>query len=801
MNLSGHFTKIFLCQVVPNNEQKVIERFAACHNSDDQIATDLIIGFGEFNLIGFTSGPFLKMRDDTVFAELAGLVRDYQEVFCFEWEGLNENWDIVKRSPARALTFFKLNHSHRGDVKTDFGITKQILQDLKKKYTDCSAVVLGNIGWPELVIYWGADKFQSIDNSVFDLRTRYRWPNVSKFLPSTVAVDDALTFSNSYTIPAAQLINWVDCRETLTVPSLLSIDLEREDLTIFVKQSGNRLFKNANHKLKITITAVLGEYDYRIKLSRDDSGTKLLVQELVDLLQDIRKSPDVISTYTRISFCVDADHQTNSDLNPNEITDHTSTTALITSEQDYSKWVEYLNKLQHIEDRIGNNLVRVAPDLTQVLATYSQIKTRREFSDLFEDMYDFVEYVFSTLGRYVFETPKIAWLNAISRHRFDRFSHVSRMFQLAFDQRFNGAQLGMTNSSRSIFGLRPFGVQRVLKAARNVAKWSLAQVSQDDPQNTPFQWKGFTVFGYPVERLRLPFAVINLRSANLLRPDQWWTITHACGHELYISTQLDQHRTCSLTIDRLEKYFCEAGWEKGRCRSEAERIIEELFADVFTYHIAFDSSWVRQKNATWYHMAMEFEGQSVNSELNEHILRTLFLFFYDLKWREVIPDNFKLRERSNTNNEDSKPKDTNQDDLSPHKYALEYLDRYSSMEELFKMIISYELATVAERCRPLFAEIDIGRIVSLFELVEHMQLFIKKLMKRRINSLSALNSNRASRLACKLQEGSIIFDHQANPAEIIAAATICSIEQFESPNEYRDSPWQLAAILSLLDYA
>jgi hypothetical protein len=845
------FTRLMLCRVIPSKESDVLRVL------EEAGATEVLFALGEYDLIGIAHDlNFDRASRDEVLGRLASSVRDYQEVLCFKWHNCFKAISRSQPYPIWALSFFKMNsallHDHDPGIDGEHDLAKWVHKQYPEKVPTVSATAMGSIGWPEIVVFWAGQKFSDVGRQIKRMRS-LTWEEI---VPNCHAeIKKQPVFASSYTVPGIPFESY-EWRPGITAnsgPDLVTLDrgngIEGVEASLLLKSTQGQqdelaktLAASLSNFENFDLHSVFGNYDFSL---RHKTG-KIPLDQLKLAILEARSIPVIQSTRTHLSF----DAPTEKVVGQGQVISGPGTTSAqrdqslfqpadtsgaaqtvqpaagTTDKEDQKRfaiYLEWLDQLRRLENRIANPVVGAHAELTQIHSRFFVTKGIPEFTGLFDDMELFVRSVFVSLGRYLYDDAYFAWLDPYSRRRFDRYKHVTSTFELAFEQRLNGAHLGQVNSSRAVTALRSYGVQRVLRAANVVASQSLALMHGDN--NRPFEWSGFVVFGYMYDRLHLPFGVVNLPRSALLQPEDWGLITHACGHEFFHLAKLENHLLVKRVSEQMSKLMGQqtVHYDAQYAHRKAAEIVEEVVADVFTYHIAHGQDWSDYVETIGKHLNLRFDGSPLSEDFVFHIVRLVFIYFYHLRWEgslakdhdtitEILQAGARLEELI------FQAPLPNQGPFYVNpgpQYNLINRKLYelgTKVDELILNVINDQIKRHLPRCEMLLSQIDMQDLAILFVILEPLQLFLKGTMEKhlrsdlwtnkRIDKAAGKNLGEVKRngkfmesrdikkLAKELRSGKI--QAKAEAVCLIRAAAICLKE-----DPAHTSPWAVTFVLSL----
>lgn len=795
IRITDRLTKIMLCQVIPGSEKEVISHFRKIQTPH------VLLSFGDFDLVGVSTGSVPQVEKDETFGQLGLHLRDYQEVLCFGWEALTGEFEKWTDYPAWAISFFKMKPGVATDPRLliEHAVVKFLWQTYRNK-KQVKAFAMGNIGWTEVVVFWASDSFHKIIREVIQIR-RLSWgilndPRVSKMGKEKVAV-----FASSYTIPCVKLTD-LQAIDWSKDPNFQKVDDEVEAAVLIkcVSENNDYVIHELDSRIPdfgglVTPTTVFGQHDLRL----DPKNGTIAVNRLAEIIRAARGIDGVQLTRTVLSL-------------PNDVIIDVEAAPVSVKRTarrhlpDYrNKFFGLLSELDRLEERLDNDFLRIYPQLAQVLSRFNVAQSNPDFAGLFDDMQSFVDHVFVTLGYFLYdEDPYFVWVSPTTRKRFESFSHVSRMFQIGFEQRLNGALIGPLNSSRTFTGLRAYGVQRIIQAANAVAHYCLSQVSGDN--DSPFQWVGFTVFGYPREMLRLSYGVLNLPRANLMKPDRWWVISHAMGHEFFELASFDHNPVCKNIINVLTEHVFQQERHVNRRDSHgrARHLVEELIADVFTFHIAFDAKWDGYADSIWSHLDQRFQGRPLTTDFREHVVRSVFIYFYFSEMQGALDGGQTLANAIESGRKTEGylfglPRDQ-EDVRSESKENMvrnainQRISQHGDLESLIANVIREQIAIRAPRCATLFEQLTPREVADFYGVVEPLRWFAGAFVDVHLAANPLRHSKRNVKgLAKRLRQGEIIYD--VPPTALLAAAVECAKGDIST-----ETPWAIACILSLSEW-
>jgi hypothetical protein len=197
---------------------------------------------------------------------------------------------------------------------------------------------------------------------------------------------------------------------------------------------------------------------------------------------------------------------------------------------------------------------------------------------------------------------------ALKRARFDG---VLDCLRVGFNQRCSGIYWGNLLSQRTAVAEPLGGLQRVIMAMESLPIYLLSFLGFG-------QWNGFCIYGHSNRFYRAECGVINVPTRYRRFPEMWWNLFHETGHDAF-------HK-----IDNVMKTMIMR--EINKIRSRAENVseivldeiyhfIEEIFAELFSFHFGFRDDWDLYTRRYWSYFSKEYEIDW------QHLSRSVLLYF------------------------------------------------------------------------------------------------------------------------------------------------------------------------------
>lgn len=630
--------RIALCQTLPGRETAVYQSLKEKHGY-----SICFLSLSEYDLAALIPCTLADIQGDS-FQSFAPSLREYQEVLCFSWADLSQPLSaLVNAGPAKAISFLKINETLTRSlgIRIEQAFLRWLRARFKTSRDGVCVIPYGTLSWTEVALIWGASNFTQIIERMVHIR-ELRASELSHFLrdrdlSSKLKGEPVVIFTHSLPCVEADLSSGTIYRS----PHLREVvEPTHARLIVMCASGADRYLARAIQSefgAQFTVSTTYGHYDMVI----EPTAGQTALANLAELIQFVRSlGPQHVHSTQVQMFAPISPTQESGNVSPPTVLPSEPSDEILLFQTDL------LQDLQRFEARLDNPLIRFSPLLSQMLSRYQAVTTVKELDGLIDDLVGFLVAIFDHVETILFKNPLLPTVDQELRNAYDVFETAHRVFQLGFDQRISGAQVGMANAARAFTGVRSAGIQRILTAANALPRgllWEFTFRGIREPL-----WTGFTVFGYEGDTLRLEYGVMNIPAGNLLEPAEWWMLCHEAGHEFVQVLRLLERSDVKALVDEAlysnKRALSMRGVRTLCTREEIQDLIDEILAEIFSFQFGFGRDWEFYFSTLWDFLQDYLEGRLSLDKALSYLIRHTFVYFYHLEVEGALGRNEKVQQ-------------------------------------------------------------------------------------------------------------------------------------------------------------
>lgn len=820
------FFRLILCQTRPGTENAVL------NDMRERIEPESLwtyAALSEYDILAITpleadGPPFREYYDCR-----KDYIRDLQETLCFSWTGHEADTDALSAHPTIAVTFMKIAE----DIVRSSGlgaewsvadwiegaIDNAVQSAVGRRGDDIRTIILGTLGWPELVVIWLGPKLSTVLKAIVELR---------KESPSRVPglrSDSDQLFCYTYTVPCVrsqnELFDFVTVQDEGTHADMTQHLKDRVWATVQVSCKPTGCATVRDHVRSVSADIECG-FDVLASYGRRDllvgpANEYTTVECLVRLLRELRSghiAENIYLTHT-VVCCYPDVHCAEDSMDPETVKpppvpdSHPDAESGLDdrrpqvggvraggADRRWRRVVDRVRAFRHFEQSLGNRCLEYYPQLAQMVLRMNAVRATKELAGVADDLMPFVENAVAHALRTAETSPDIRRIDARVRDEYEIFQGVPRLFYYALQQRLAGANLGAANPGRAFTFLHSVGIQRIIGAGNSIPR-SMLQF-EGLKRATGLEWDGFVTFGLYPGTLRLSYGAMNVPAADILDPAAWWRLGHETGHEFNHRAQL---RAVPGVADLIAAAQSADGLAEGDTgEAAATQVAYELSADAFEFEFVFYRDFGSYLNVVWHFFDDYLEGMSVPSTIEQALLRTVFIYFYYLE-REGALLPFQSVHHAITEGQPLL------DTLFLHEglradversLVLRAFAEQGSLAEIVKYVASM-CAETAPKLASSIRKADTARLADMYAQYEPLRSELADIFA----TLSAARRNTGSPdyedLAERLHRGEIILEEDTKPIDMCLALQKRARKQNRRPDAQQALHLRasVAAVLSM----
>jgi hypothetical protein len=237
----------------------------------------------------------------------------------------------------------------------------------------------------------------------------------------------------------------------------------------------------------------------------------------------------------------------------------------------------------------------------------------------------------------------------------------------------------------------------------------LCLVQQQEDER--LRWPGFVVFGYGDEAAKLTYSVLNLPYQYAIVPSEWWRLAHEAGHACAELQRLLDFPELRTMVQHLEVVQA----ENRDIRGDPEELVQELVANIFEFELAFRRHFDLYVRTVWRFFNRRLEGREQEGRLIEQLLRTTFVFLYDLEQQGILQPGQGVDQAIKDGTfQHPIPEDKSMDIC----LGLRALGEYRSLEDLIEAEVIRQAIDAAPRLSHAIRPVAVDRIAELYRACE-----------------------------------------------------------------------------------